>query len=384
MRALWIADRFPPDRGGVAVAAERQVRALAPKLERLDVLRLAGDLPPGHVEATAHGGWTLYRVGRAREGDESLQLLAQAADNLRTAHRHDLVHGFGAVHAGYVAVATARQAGLPSAVSLRGNDLARAMFHGPRLPFLLWTLSRADALLAVTRELAAKVRALAGRTEGVHHVPNGVDAALFCPEAVRAGADAAFADCPRPWLGFSGELRLKKGMPLLLDLAGRLAAARRGTLLLLGGVRGDEREGFARWRRDAPEAASRVREVAWTSDPSGRAAACAAMDLALFPSLWDGMPNALLEAMAAARPVVASAVGGAPEVIRDGESGVLVPPHALGDFAAVALDTLDRPAAELTRMGAAARARVCADFTVEAERDATLGVYAALAAGRRA
>ena len=383
MKALWITDRFPPDRGGVAVAAARQVEALAPKLERLDVLRLAADLAPGHAEAVERDGWTLYRVGRAREGDESLQLLAQTADNLLRAHRHDLVHGFGAVHAGYVAVTTARQAAVPSAVSLRGNDLARAMFHGPRLPFLLWTLERADALLAVTWELAAKVRALVGRGQGVHHVPNGVDADLFRPEAA-AGLGADFADCPRPWLGFSGELRLKKGMPLLLDLAAGLGAERRGTLLLLGGVRDDERDGFARWRRDAGEAGSRVREVAWTADPARRAAGCAAMDLFLFPSLWDGMPNALLEAMAAARPVVASAVGGAPEIIRHGESGVLVPAHELGDFASVALRTLDRPAAELARMGAAARACVCADFTVEAERDATLGVYAALAASRQA
>jgi hypothetical protein len=124
MKALWIADRLPPDRGGVAVAAERQLRALAPKLERLDVLRLAADLPPGRAEAVDRGGWTLYRVGRAREGDESLQLLAQTAANLLGARGHDLVHGFGAVHAGYVAVMAARQATVPSAVSLPGNDLA--------------------------------------------------------------------------------------------------------------------------------------------------------------------------------------------------------------------------------------------------------------------
>ena len=381
MKALWIADRVAPDRGGVAVAAERQLRALAPKLERLDVLRLAADLPPGRAEAVDRDGWTLYRVGRAREGDESLQLLAQTAANLLAARGHDLVHGFGAVHAGYVAVLAARQAGVRSAVSLRGNDVTRAMFHGPRLPFLGWTLERADALLAVTRELAATVRALVDRTDGVHHVPNGVDTALFRPDA--PGALDELAGCPRPWLAFSGELRLKKGLPLLLDLAGRLAAEGRGTLVLLGGVRADERDGFARWRRGAGAAAARIREIEWTADPARRAAACAAMDAFVFPSLWDGMPNALLEAMAAARPVVASAVGGAPEVIRHGESGVLVPAHELGDFPAVALRTVDRPAADLARMGAAARARVCADFTVEAERDATLGVYAGIAAGRR-
>jgi phosphatidylinositol alpha-1,6-mannosyltransferase len=379
VKVLWVTERFPPDRGGLAVSAARQVAALAPCLERLDVVRLDADLPPGVAEAEAAGGVSVIRVGRAPAADESLQILARTAANLRDRHRHAIVHGVGAVHAGYVATTVARAAGAASVVSLRGNDVDRAMFHGPRLPFLLWTLERAGVLLGVSGALLDTVRALTGRTAGLHHVPNGVDASVFRPDAA-PGETALPHDLPRPAVGFAGEARLKKGLPVLLDLAERLAAGGRGSLVLLGGVRPDERASVARWREKAPAAAARLLEWPYTPDPKRLAGLYAALDLVVFPSLWDGMPNALLEAMAAARPVVAAAVGGIAEVVRDGESGVLVPPDRLGEFAEAVEATLARGPDALARLGAAARARVLADFTVEAERDATLAVYRALAA----
>ena len=133
MKLLWITDRFPPERGGVAVSAARQVGALGSCLERLDVVRLADDLAPGAAEIEVSGPVAVCRVGRASAADESLQLLARTASNLLARHGHTIVHGFSAVHAGYVATNVARTAGVASVVSLRGNDVDRAMFHGPRL-----------------------------------------------------------------------------------------------------------------------------------------------------------------------------------------------------------------------------------------------------------
>jgi glycosyltransferase involved in cell wall biosynthesis len=321
----------------------------------------------------------VVRVQRAPEPDESLQLLVRTAQNLVARHRHTLVHGVGAVHAGYVAAWVARLAGLPSAVSLRGNDVDRAMFHGPRLPFLTWTLQHADLLLGVSREILGRVRALTGRRRGLRYVPNGVDASVFRPDAPAPGEIDALAGAPRPWVAFSGEARLKKGLPILLQLAERLAAADAGSLILLGGVRGDARDTVTRWRARAGAAASvRLREVPYVADAKTLAGLYAAVDLCVFPSLWDGMPNAVLEAMAAARPVVASAVGGVPEVIQHGVSGVLVPAPRLDEFVAVTLETLARGPAERARLGAAARERVAHEFTPEAERDGVLAAWRAL------
>ena len=82
----------------------------------------------------------------------------------------------------------------------------------------------------------------------------------------------------------------------------------------------------------------------------------AAADAVLLPSRWEGLPLVLLEAMARGRPIVASAVGGVPDVIQDGVNGTLVPP---GDAAAlaVALEQLHRKADRAVRMGARGRDR---------------------------
>jgi glycosyltransferase involved in cell wall biosynthesis len=376
---LLVAERFAPAPGGVAASATRQAVALAEHVERLDVVVTIAGPAPGTVDLEEAGRLRVFRVHRAPEPDESLQLLVRTAQNLIAHHDHTLVHGFGAVYAGYVAAWVARLAALPSAVSLRGNDVDRAMFHGPRLPFLTWTLAHADVLLGVSREILERVRALTGRRRGLRHVANGVDASVFRPDAPAPAELDGLAGAPRPWVAFSGEARLKKGLPILLHLAERLAATGAGSLVLLGGARGEARGLVTRWRAQAGAAASgRLREVPYVADAKALAGLYAAMDLCVFPSLWDGTPNAVLEAMAAARPVVASAVGGMPEVIQHGVSGVLVPAPRLDDFVTVTLDTLARPLAERARMGAAARERVARDFTPEAERDGVLAAWRAL------
>jgi glycosyltransferase involved in cell wall biosynthesis len=370
LKVLWIAERFPPDRGGAAASAGRQTARLAPRVERLDVLRLSPDVPAGLMDLEERDGLRVHRVGRAASEDESLQLLARAAENLRSAHGYDLIHGFYAVHAGYVASIVAKTAGIPCVVSLRGNDLDRAMYHGPRLPFLLWTLQNATALLGVSREILDKARTLSGREAGMRVVVNGVDGALFAP-----GTSArTLENAPRPWIGFAGELRLKKGLPILREIAARAT----GTLVWIGGVRAEERPALADWKRREPAAAARVREVEYASDPATLADWYRAMDLMVFPSLWDGLPNALLEAMACGRPVLACAVGGIPEVVRDRLDGLLIQPRDLHRFAAEAVRVSMEDPALLRRLGETARARMLHAFTPEAERDAILDVWRSL------
>jgi glycosyltransferase involved in cell wall biosynthesis len=78
-----------------------------------------------------------------------------------------------------------------------------------------------------------------------------------------------------------------------------------------------------------------------------------AMDVFVLSSREEGIPNALLEAMAAERPCVATAVGGVPEVLRDGETGWLVPPGSPEALAGALEDVLGRPE-EARRRGEAA------------------------------
>jgi glycosyltransferase involved in cell wall biosynthesis len=98
------------------------------------------------------------------------------------------------------------------------------------------------------------------------------------------------------------------------------------------------------------------------------------VDVAVMPSLNEALSNVLLESMAAGRPVVATRVGGTPEALIDGDSGLLVPPGDPGKLAASIATLLnDRVLAE--RLGRAARHRIADHFSVDRMVQATERLY---------
>jgi glycosyltransferase involved in cell wall biosynthesis len=105
----------------------------------------------------------------------------------------------------------------------------------------------------------------------------------------------------------------------------------------------------------------------------------AASDVFVFPSVWDeALGYVLLEAMAMGVPVVASRVGGIPEVIRDGENGLLVAPRNASEIAQSVTRLLDDPVAR-ERMGREGRRTVEERFSIASMVDATATVYAEVA-----
>jgi glycosyltransferase involved in cell wall biosynthesis len=122
-----------------------------------------------------------------------------------------------------------------------------------------------------------------------------------------------------------------------------------------------------------------VRErVVFTGYRDDVRALLAAAAVVVLPSEIEGLPLVVLEAMAAGRPVVATAVGGTPELVAAGETGLLVRPGDAQALAA-ALDSLLRDPERRERMGAAARHRVERDFSLDATTAKVLAVYARLA-----
>ncbi len=218
---------------------------------------------------------------------------------------------------------------------------------------------------AVKEELVAKLGWPEKRIEVVH---NGVviPADLPTPDQVlrremTCGGDGAIVLVP-------ARLTAQKGHSVLLRAAARVAAAnfvfagdgpdRAALAALVSQLRLEDRVTFLGWRRDIPEL-------------------IAAADLVVLPSWYEGLPLAVLEAMAAGRPVIASRIPGIQEIITEGADGVLFEP---GDAAALARaigEVLSDPS-KARRLGAAARQTVSGRFSAAAMGDRVGQVYAAL------
>jgi glycosyltransferase involved in cell wall biosynthesis len=203
------------------------------------------------------------------------------------------------------------------------------------------------------------------RPETVVVLENGVDFTRFRdvpPVADRAGAS------PRR-VGVVANLRPVKGLDVFLDAAERLAVAHSDLVFSVAGE-GELRGELERSARERG-LASRLQLLGPVRDVPGF---LAGLDVAVLPSRAEGMSNALLEYMAAGRPVVATAVGAAPELIEDGAHGLLVPPGDAAGLAA-AIDRLVRDPALAARLGDAARRRARDRYGREAMVERFTGFY---------
>jgi glycosyltransferase involved in cell wall biosynthesis len=220
----------------------------------------------------------------------------------------------------------------------------------------------------VSRDLAKKVDVLLGRDSETLVIGNAVDLDMFVPqsadEELRKRLGVAEGEAV---LGFCGELRQKKGLPHLLRALRTVRANRPACLLVIGDVRVRERAVLAEFSADCPEDAARIIITGQILDTNEVARHLALCDLLLLPSLWDGLPNALLEAQAAGIPVLASDAGGIPEAIEHGQTGFLVSRSQLHRLGEAALEVLELSAEQRMKLVAAARKSVETKFSDVAE-----------------
>jgi glycosyltransferase involved in cell wall biosynthesis len=185
--------------------------------------------------------------------------------------------------------------------------------------------------------------------DSVYVLANGVDLDRFLILAPPAGSMGC--------VGAVANLRHVKGVDVLVEAAARLKDDFPGLTFRVAGE-GDERANLHQQVR----VAGLDRRFLLPGSQRDVPAFLGGLDIAVLPSRAEGMPNAVLEYMAAARPIVATRVGATPEMVRDGEHGLLVPPDDPAALAA-AIARLVRDPALAQRLGEAARARACAQYS---------------------
>jgi glycosyltransferase involved in cell wall biosynthesis len=170
-----------------------------------------------------------------------------------------------------------------------------------------------------------------------------------------------FSDPPSRIVGAAGRLSVEKGFAVLVDAAGRVLREDPAAGIVLFGD-GPLREALSEQIRKAGLA----RRFVFAGFRSDLDRYIPWLDVMVLPSFTEGLPNVVLEACAAGVPVVATAVGGTPEVIEDGENGYLTPPGDAKTLAGSLLAILDSD--DLGRgMGASGRRRAREEFTFETQ-----------------
>jgi glycosyltransferase involved in cell wall biosynthesis len=277
--------------------------------------------------------------------------------------RPDVVHGM-LLTAYVLATFVGRVAGVPVVVSSRrslGNFKARKRLH-------LFLERIADRMtdLFVANSQAVRADTLAREKidpDDIVVVYNGVDLDKFSQclrGAVRAADAAASVDPPlgTPVAAVVANLIAYKGHTHFLDAWKRVVAQHPAAVAALVGE-GPCRSGLER-RTHELGIESNVKFLGLRDDVP---ALLCASDVVVHPSTEEGCPNAVLEAMAAERPIVATSVGGTVEAIVDGETGLLVPPCDSAALAEAICFILDNPEAARV-MGAKARAAAESGFEI--------------------
>jgi glycosyltransferase involved in cell wall biosynthesis len=339
-----------------------------------------------HVVISCHGGVCLPQieaagakvliVPRRLPKLDPLWTLAMARAFRR--EEVDVVHGhlFGDSLHGYFACRLSGR--LPMVMTLHNSTDARSALQ---LRGYRWLLGARTLPIACAEFVRHSFLAQAGApAQGIRTIANGI------PDRV-AGVDAAdlrrrllrehsFPDDALV-LATLGRLTAQKAYDHLLRALARVDAALPWRLLLFG-------DGEQRLQLEALAVElglqERVRCVGFRADAADCLAAC---DAVVFSSLFEGLPIALLEAMAMARPVVATRVGGIPDAVDDGIEALLVPPR---DEAALAgaIERLLRDSAARESLGTAGRARFVRQFRAQAMVERYEAVYREAAAGRAA
>jgi starch synthase len=377
LRVALLTREYPPEvYGGAGVHVAYLARELA-SLVDVTVHCQGADRP----DAVAHRPWDHLAGANPVLGVMSADLsMAAAAGSADVVHSHTWYANL----AGHVA---SLLYGIPHLVTVHSLEPLRpwkAEQLGGGYALSSWcervAVESAAAVVAVSAGMRDDVLAAypAVPPDRVRVIRNGIDTAEYAPDPATDVLDAYGVDAARPSVIFVGRITRQKGVPVLLRAAAAMDPA--AQLVLCAG------------QPDTPELAAEVEGlvadlratrsgVIWIPEMLPKRAVIQLLTHATVfacPSLYEPLGIVNLEAMACGTAVVASAVGGIPEVVSNGETGLLVPP---GDPAALAgaLNTLIADPGRAAALGRAGRDRAVAEFGWQAVAAQTAHLYAELA-----
>ena len=284
----------------------------------------------------------------------------------------DLIHAHAITPDGFAACQLARRLHRPVICSARGSEVHTTPNESPIFRRMTqWALRRTDGMIAVSSALARDAVGLAGGTLSPKVIYNGV--AEYFPKADDRAAIRRSLNLPETAqiILFVGRCELDKGAEELMKAFAEFRQRDPAAALVYVG------DGSARVQLQALASQGQFGGRVHFAGQVGRAEIrqyLQAADIFVLPSHGEGMPNALLEAMAAGLPCIATAVGGIPEAVQDGVNGLLIPPKSPAAIVA-ALQRINDVPDLAGQLGRAAIHTVKNKFTWQANAQAHLSFY---------
>ncbi len=375
-RVAMLTREYPPEvYGGAGVHVEYLAAALAPLVDL--TVHCQGADRPG---AIAHRPWPQLSAANPALQTISAELtMAADTGGAQLVHSHTWYTGL----AGHL---SSLLHGIPHVLTAHSLEPLRpwkAEQLGGGYAISSWcertAIESAAAVIAVSADMRSDILMTYPRVpaDRVHVIHNGIDAVQYVPDHGRDVLDRYGIDPGQPSVAFVGRVTRQKGLQVLLRAAALLAPD--AQLVLCAG------------QADTPELQATVSDmvdhlratrtgVVWLPGMLEKAEVIQILSHATVfacPSLYEPLGIVNLEAMACGTAVVASAVGGIPEVVADGTTGLLVPPdneRALAD----AINSLIADPARAAELGARGRARAVAEFSWDAIAAQTARLYQSL------
>jgi starch synthase len=384
LRVALLTREYPPDvYGGAGVHVTYLARELAPLVDL--TVHCQGEDRPG---AVAHRPWDLLA-----DANQALQVIS--TDLSMTAAvgpemgRAQLVHS----HTWYANLAghlASLLYGIPHVMTMHSLEALRpwkAEQLGGGYQLSTWcertSADSAAAVVAVSDGMRADILAAYPEipAERIRVIRNGIDTTEYRPDPNTDVLERHGVDLSRPYVIFVGRITRQKGVPVLLRAASALVPE--AQLVLCAGA------------ADTPELGAEVTGlvdglrasrsgVIWIPEMLPKREVIQLLTHATvfaIPSIYEPLGIVNLEAMACGTAVVGSRTGGIPEVVADGETGLLVPPGEPGPLAE-ALNALIRDPGRAAAMGQAGRKRAVAEFGWSAIAAQTVALYAELVTTR--
>ena len=377
MKVALLTREYPPEvYGGAGVHVEYLARALAPLVD----LTVHCQGAPRDT-AVAHQPWPVLHDAALRVFSADLSM-ADAVAGAGLVHSHTWYANL----AGHLA---SLLHGIPHVATVHSLEPLRpwkAEQLGGGYALSSWAertaLAGAAAVVAVSEGMRSDVLSVYPEIspERVRVIRNGIDTAEYAPDPGTGVFARHGVDPSRPYVIFVGRITRQKGVPVLLRAAASLDPS--AQVVLCAGAADTPELGAEVARLVAGLQSSRS-GVLWIPEMLPKAEIIQLLTHALAfvcPSVYEPLGIVNLEAMACATAVVASRVGGIPEVVDGGVTGLLVPPDDPASLAD-ALNLLLRDPGRAAAMGLAGRERAVAEFSWDAVAAQTAALYAELAAG---